>query len=88
MCNKICTKTTGEHTPAKGLDTAVRWCPCNKKGIGNGDEFSLGEMSMKLMADEGRHSFLRRLREQNEGERHHLNNKWDFKTFLLEALKE
>lgn len=67
MCNKICTKTMEKHTPAKSLDTAVRWCPCNNKGIGNGDEFSLGEMIMKLMADEGRHLFLRRLRERKRG---------------------
>lgn len=72
MCNKTCTKTIGKHTPAKGPDRAVRRCPRNNKGIGNADEFSLGQMSRRLMVDEGRHSFLRRLREQKKGKSHHV----------------
>ena len=44
MYNKTCTKITGDYAPAKGLDASVKWCSCNNKGMGSGDEFSLGQM--------------------------------------------
>lgn len=44
---KTCTKTTGEHAPAKGLNTAAKWCLCNNKGIGDDNESFLGQMNMK-----------------------------------------
>lgn len=56
---KSCTKTTGEHAPAKGLNTAAKWCLCNNKGIGDDNESFLGQMNMKSMIDKEKCSFFR-----------------------------
>lgn len=67
MDSKTCTKTTGEHTCQR-----VGYI-CNSKGFGKGDEFSPGQMTIKLMVGEERHSFSGRLREQEETERHQVD---------------